>query len=382
MKILISAGTVQSLAGFRMPLLRFLRDAGHEVHACAADDDACAQQRVVAEGIVFHPVSIQRASLTPLGDVVYAGTIYALVRSLGIQGYLAYTHKPICLGLPAAAAAGARVRVALVTGLGYAFVSADTVHRRFVRSAVHLLYRQALPRATHLYFQNTDDQADFDKVGLLDDAPEPRVVAGSGVPLDEFPVCPVPPPPPVFLMLSRLLADKGVREYAAAAAVIKRSHPEARFLLAGSFDSNPTAITKKEVASWVRSGCLEYLGVLDDVRPALRACSICVLPSYREGTPRSVLEAMAVGRPVLTTDAPGCRETLLNLGPPDVAGIRRADNGISVPIANAGALAAAMAELADCGERLSVYGCASRLYAEQRYDANKISAQLASAFSV
>lgn len=380
MKILVSAGNIDSLAGFRLPLLRALRRAGHEVHACAPAGEGRARLVLEAEGVRFHEVRLHRAAISPLADLRYAWSIYSLVRRIGAKGLFAYTHKPICLGVPAAAAAGASVRVGLITGLGYAFTSGGGIRRRVARLAVECLYRLALPRATHLFFQNKDDLADFAGIGLLDDAPVGQLVSGSGVPLEEFLPAALPEGPPVFLMLSRLLADKGVREYAAAAALVKARVPGARCVLAGPLDSNPSSIQEAEIRGWSQSGAIEYLGPLEDVRPAIRACTVYVLPSYREGTPRSVLEAMAIGRPILTTDAPGCRETLLNLGPVGADGIRRADNGLAVPVANGEALARAMCELA--GERSQLVRCAeaSRRYASERFDAVKVAGQLAAPF--
>lgn len=381
MRILVAAGFAPSLTGFRLPLLRALRAAGHEVHATAPEDDAGVRAQLLAEGVPYHPVALGRAALSPLADRAYASAVTALVRRIGAEGFLAYTHKPIVLGLPAAVAGGARVRVAMVTGLGYAFTPGGGLRRALARFAVRRLYRRALPRATHLFFQNPDDAADFRHLGLLKDAPEPRIVAGSGIPLEDFPVAPLPPGPPVFLMLGRLIADKGVREYAAAAAVVRRQFPAARCLLGGELDANPTSIRREELDGWVASGAVEYLGQLADVRPALRAATVYVLPSYREGTPRSVLEALATGRPVITTDAPGCRETLRELGPPDADGIRIAANGLAVPVADGQALAIAMARLASPDAPLGRIAQAARHHAEDKYDVRKVNAALCSAFN-
>lgn len=364
-----------------MPFLCWLRDAGHEVHVCAPGGDEPLIAKLALAGIRFHPVKLDRAALTPLSDVLYLHQIYSLVRALRIQGFFAYTHKPVCLGIPAAAAAGVRTRVALITGLGYGFTGDKTIHRRLTNAALRVLYRQALSQATHVFFQNADDRAEFAQIGLLDIEPMPEIVPGSGVPLNEFPYAPLSTKPPIFLMLSRLLVDKGVREYVAAAELVKQIHPDARFMLAGDFDQNPSAITKDEVDMWAQSGVIEYMGALEDVRPALRLCTVYVLPSYREGMPRSVLEAMSTGRPILTTDTPGCRETLLNLGPADSMGIRRGDNGIAVPPKSTRPLAAAMSEFISAGEeRLNKFAKISRNYAESRFDVKRVSAQLAKAF--
>ena len=171
-----------------------------------------------------------------------------------------------------------------------------------------------------MFFQNPDDEALFRELDLLPDTVPSSVVNGSGVDVAEYSVAPLPDRS-CFLLIGRLLGDKGLREYAQAAQRVKATYPEAVFRLVGWIDDNPDAITQRELDQWVYSGVLEFLGRLDDVRPAIADCSVYVLPSYREGTPRTVLEAMAMGRPVITTDAPGCRETVVD-----------GDNGFLVPV--------------------------------------------------
>ena len=381
MRILVAAGFAPSLTGFRLPLLRALLAAGHEVHATAPEEDAAVRSRLLTLGVRYHPIALGRAALSPLADRAYATALAALVSRLGVEGFLAYTHKPIVLGLPAAAAGGARVRVAMVTGLGYAFTPGGGLRRSLARFVVRWLYRRALPKATHLFFQNPDDADDFRRLGLLKDAPKPGIVAGSGIPLEDFPVAPLPLGPPVFLMLGRLIADKGVREYAAAAAVVRQHFPAARCLLGGELDANPTSIRREELDGWVASGAIEYLGHLADVRPALRSATVYVLPSYREGTPRSVLEALATGRPVITTDAPGCRETMLNPAPTAARGLRRCANGWLVPVADGPVLAQAMLNLAAPTAPLAELAAASRRHAETKYDVRKVNTKLLAAFA-
>lgn len=380
MTILVIAGYAPSLANFRLPLLSALKSAGHDVHATAPEDDSAVRTALAQMGIGFHPLPMARAGFSPLGDRRYRLALADLIRGLGVSGVFAYTHKPVIHGLRAARDAGVRHRVAMITGLGYAFTPGGGLRRRLARLAVTALYRRSLPHATALFFQNPDDLAHFRQLGLLAGAPEPRVVAGSGIPLDEFPRRDLPPGPPVFLMLGRLIADKGVREYAAAAAEVRRRVPGARCLLAGELDANPTSVSREELDGWVRSGAIEYLGRLKDVRPALRECSVYVLPSYREGTPRSVLEALATGRPVITTDAPGCRETVLDPAPPGADGRRRCANGWLVPVADTAALSAAMLDLALPMADLPALAAASRRHAESKYDVHKVNAALIQPF--
>jgi glycosyltransferase involved in cell wall biosynthesis len=179
-----------------------------------------------------------------------------------------------------------------------------------------------------------------------------------------------------FLLIARLLGDKGIREYASAAKEIRKILPAAEFHLVGPFDPNPATISKEELESWQRDGVIIYHGAQDDVRPFLRACTVYVLPSYREGTPRTVLEAMATGRPIITTDAAGCRETIFEPGLPDSAGIRQGRNGFLVPVRSIGGLVAAMQRFID-DPRLAVsMGAEGRRLAQQYYDVHRVNLQM------
>ena len=184
---------------------------------------------------------------------------------------------------------------------------------------------------TRCFSRIRNDKALFRQRGILADATPSCVVNGSGVDVASFAVAPLPSGPPRFFLIARLLGDKGVREYAQAARRVRAFHPGVKFALAGWIDSNPDAIAQHELVAWVADGTLEYLGRLSDVRPAIAASTVYVLPSYREGTPRTVLEAMAMGRPIITTDAPGCRETVVD-----------GHNGFLVPIKSVEALVQAM----------------------------------------
>src|SRR5690606_16183323 len=179
----------------------------------------------------------------------------------------------------------------------------------------------------------------------------------------QFKYVPLPKGPTVFLLIARLLGDKGVREYVAAAREIHKHHPEVVFRLVGSLDQNPDSVRPDEVESWQEDGTIEYLGRLDDVRPSIEACSVYVLPSYREGTPRTVLEAMAMGRPIITTDAPGCRETVIN-----------GENGFQVPVQSVDALVEAMLKFIEDPTLAPRMGARAREIAEEKYDVHKVNA--------
>ena len=197
---------------------------------------------------------------------------------------------------------------------------------------------------------------------LLDSSAKSMVVNGSGVDVTSFSVA-VLPPKLCFLMIARFLGDKGIREYADAARRVKAIHPNVTFSLVGWIDDNPDAIKNEELDKWVAEGIIEYQGRLSDVRPSIMDCSVYVLPSYREGTPRTVLEAMSMGRAIITTDAPGCRETVTH-------GV----NGFLVPIKNVESLVSSMLYYVENPVQLTIMGAASRAIAEDKYDVHKVNA--------
>lgn len=368
--VLLLASHAPSLTNFRGPLIAEMVRRSWRVTAAAPDFDAVTRAAVVALGAQPVEVPMAPTGMNPLADLAYRRSLIALFRSEQPDVLLAYTIKPVIWGLLAARAAGVGRTVALITGLGYAFTDGTSggLKRLVAGVMASNLYRLALGRADRVLFQNPDDRDLFLGRGLLRDRGQVSVVDGSGVDLDHYTPAPLPEAP-VFLMVSRLLYAKGVREYARAAAALKARHPEARFQLAGWGDDGPDTVSEAELQGFLDGG-VEFLGRLDDVRPALAAARIYVLPSYREGTPRSVLEAMALGRPVITTDAPGCRETV-------VEGV----NGLKVPPQDADALEAAMERLILNPHQAAAMGEASLERVRARYDVHRVNAQILSAVS-
>jgi len=283
---------------------------------------------------------------------------------------LSYTIKPVIFGTLAAARVGVVHRHALITGLGSAFFMQGWKGRG-VRFVVEHLYRRALRKCSCVFVQNAEIKQIFEEKRIVK-ANQVQVVRGSGIALENFPRTAFPPGDARFLFLGRLLRDKGIMEFCEAAKILKREIPSARFIIAGAVDSNPTGIALGEIQRWHREGVIELLPFQSDVRPLLQQCTTYVLPSYHEGLPRSVLEAMATGRPVITTDTIGCRETVINAGAPDSEGIRTGDNGLLVPVRSVEPLAAAMLRLAtDAGLRERM-GSRGREIAEQQFDVRLI----------
>lgn len=361
MRVVVIASLAESLVTFRGALIKAMTERGSSVLGVAPEEqvDEGFRQRLTEKGAQFQPVSMERAGLNPIQDIQTACELFWLLRRDKPDIVLAYTVKPVVWGLLAARLAGVPHRFALITGLGYAFTSGG---RGVVSVIVRLLYRLSLSKTKRVFFQNPDDLALFQKLRILRESAEPVLVNGSGVDLRQFSEVPLSEQCG-FLLTARLLGDKGVREYVAAACQVKRAFPETKFYLVGWIDENPDAIDKAELDGWIEEGVIHYLGRLQDVRPAIRRSCVFVLPSYREGTPRSVLEAMAMGRAIITTDAPGCRETVID-----------GENGFLVPVKDVDALAQAMLKFIEEPELIASMGKRSREIAEEKYDVNKVNA--------
>jgi glycosyltransferase involved in cell wall biosynthesis len=249
----------------------------------------------------------------------------------------------------------------MITGLGHVFTGRNWKARTLV-PLVRSMYRLALRSNDRLFFQNPDDRALFERLKLIRRPDQAVLINGSGIDLEAFRPARLPPTVS-FLLLARLYAEKGIHEYVEAARTLKARYPGTVFRVAGRIDNHPTAISERELQSWVKEGVIEHLGWLDDVRPAIAASSVYVLPSYREGTPFSVLEAMAMGRPIVTTDVPGCRET-----------VQDGMNGYLVPARNVPALVAALERLIVQPGLIAAMGQESRRIAVEKYDVHKVNA--------
>ena len=365
--MLVCGSFADSLIRFRGALLQAAQARGVNVHAAAplGPEDGAASEALRLRGIKVHGVHLNRAGMNPLSD---AGSFIGLLRlmiRIRPDCFLGYTVKPVVYGALAAWLVRVPYRYVLITGLGYAFTGEATGKRRLIQSLVRFLYRLALARSSKVFFQNRDDLALFRRLGLLPAKIPAVVVNGSGVDIAEFSARPLPSGAVRFLMIARLLGDKGVREYVAAARQVKNLFPDAMFTLVGWIDDNPDAISADELASWVNDGVVRYTGRLDDVRDEIADCSVYVLPSYREGTPRTVLEAMAIGRPVITTDAPGCRETVLP-----------GENGFLVAVKDSSGLADAMMRFVQEPGLIETMSRRSREIVEKKYDVVKVNAMM------
>ncbi|ART81779.1 glycosyltransferase family 1 protein [Oceanisphaera profunda] len=369
MTFLIIASLAGSLTGFRKPLIQALLDEGLTVHAAAPElTSGCITAKELSSmGVITHSIPMARTGMSPTADMKILLSLWRLMRKIKPKYVLGYTIKPVIYGSIAAWLARVPHRFALITGLGYAFQDSNNDSKRSrIRAIAQKLYQVSLKRCQIVFFQNPDDVALFKKLEIISTKQDTIVVNGSGVSLNEYPFTPTPDlKSPRFLFIGRLLGGKGVREYAKAAELIKNKHPDVEFYLVGGIDINPDSIKQDELDSWVSDQRLNYIGQLKDVKPSIAACSVFVLPSYREGTPRSVLEAMSMGRAVITTDAPGCRETVVD-----------GDNGFLIPVKDADALEKAMLRFIEQHELISQMGLRSREMAEEKYNVHKVNEKM------
>jgi glycosyltransferase involved in cell wall biosynthesis len=356
-----------TLGNFRGPLIADLVAAGVRVLALAPDHDDRTRAAVRSFGGEPIDISLDRTGIHPLRDGADTVRLAAQLRRLGPDAVLSYFIKPVIYGSLAARMAGVPNRFAMVEGLGWVFTPGGNpanLKRRALKRAVSLLYRAGFAACRKVFMLNQDDIDELVGAGLL---PADKVVrlTGAGVDLEQLRSAAAVEGPPTFLLMARLLREKGIPEYAAAARIVKRSHPEARFVLLGKTDPNPGGLSESEVRGWVDEGLLEWPGHVDDVRPWIAETSVYVLPSWREGVPRSTPEAMAMARAVITTDAPGCRDTVVD-------GV----NGFLVPVRDPEALAAAMMRFIEQPELVAAMGAASRKLAEERFDARAINRRI------
>ncbi|MDP1315535.1 glycosyltransferase family 4 protein [Acinetobacter lwoffii] len=368
MKFLMISSFLPSALNFRGKLLEAILLLGYEVHIMAPELNQFPDehQKLIALGYQVHEIPMQRTGTNPVADLKLLKHLYQQIRQIQPDVVLSYTIKPVIYGTLAAWLAKAPQRFALITGLGYAFQNVESGQRSIFQKMVHGLYAQALKHANKVFFQNPDDLKLFKDMHLLTADKPTVVVNGSGVNVQDFKVMPLPKNDAgmvkaSFLLIARLLGDKGVREYAEAARIIKQDYPEAEFHLVGWIDDNPSAIAQAELDCWIADQRLQFWGKLSDVRPAIAASSVYVLPSYREGTPRTVLEAMAMGRAVITTDAPGCRET-----------VNHGVNGYLVAVKSVDELVQAMRYFIEDPKLIDYMGQRSREIALNKYDVHQV----------
>jgi glycosyltransferase involved in cell wall biosynthesis len=362
MKVCLIGALPSSLVNFRGELIKLLIGNGHEVIALASEASISDITHIEELGARYVNYNVQRNGLNPLADIK---TLQDFKRIFAIEKpdvILSYTIKPVVWGGIAARTLPNVQFYGLITGLGFAFQKGG-IKRNLLSFIVTTLYRLGLSKSSKVIFQNKDNKKAFEDHQLVN-SDRCCLVNGSGVDLSRFQKSELSHNPS-FLLIARLLGDKGIREYAQAATIVKNKYPNAIFNLVGPEDPSPDGISVKAVDSWHVSGAIVYHGGTDDVRPYIKESNIFVLPSYHEGMPRTVLEAMAMGRPILTTNVPGCKETVVN-----------GENGWLVEKANVEQLAEKMIWFIENQGEWQRMGDISHQMAIEKFDVHKVNQEL------
>lgn len=376
-KVLMVANTSWYLYNFRLPLARYLRDQGYEVVFVSPPD--AYVERLQSEHFRWVCLDLNRRSVNPLREFIALFRFWKIYRDESPNVVHHFTIKCVLYGTIAAKVAGVRAVVNAITGLGHAFIGQGWMHRA-IRPFLRFVYRKILTaRRVQVIFQNRDDYREFQELKMVD-PDKVTIIRGSGINLTRFRPRPGAldgAPCPTILLAARLIREKGVVEYVEAARELRSKGIEARFCLAGQVDSgNPSAISEALLEGWCAEGAIDYLGYTDHIEEFLAMANVVVLPSYREGTPRVLLEAAAMGKPIVATDVPGCREV-----------VQHQVNGLLVPARDSRSLADALERLitdpatarryGDMGREIALQFCETgvvKATAEVYSKAQKISA--------
>lgn len=363
MKIIILGNQARSVSIFWRVLIRHLLKADYEVVCCAPGGDAAADEALAAAGARVVHYSIERKGLNPMSDLRTLLELTRVFRREKPDIIFPTTIKPVIYGSLAARLCGVPFVFPTITGLGYVF-EADSPLKIILKFIGSRMYRLAFAGAAAIFFQNRDDAALFQQNKIIPPGVPVLFANGTGVDATYFSPAPFPPYAEIiFLLVGRLLEAKGIYDYASAAALMKESGLKARFQLLGIPEHGKGSIPMRQIKDWQERGVLEYLGESRDVRPYIAASHVAVLPSWREGTPTSIMEAMAMGRPCVVTDVPGCREV-----------VRNGVNGWLARPRDPASLAACMTKFVEDHALVAIMGAAGRKMALEVFDADKVAA--------
>lgn len=358
MKVMVLSSYAPTLLFFREDMMLAMKNNGHEVIAVAPEPEKEWAERFEEIGIKYKSISkVERTGTNPIKDILGFFSILRVIKSEKPDKIFTYQAKTVIYGAIAARLSGEKEIYAMMGGLGSVF--RNDGKKSTTKEILKMEYKVAFALYKKIFFQNVDDYELMLKENLITPN-QTQIINGSGVNLDKFIEKPLPVEP-VFLFVGRIIRDKGVIEYIEAAKIVNGKYPGVKIQIVGYFDTNPTSIKKEEIQKYIDDGTIEYLGETNDVRPFLEKCSVYVLPSYHEGTPKSVLEAMATGRPIITTDAPGCRETVID-------GV----NGFLVPVMDSEALAEKMIWMIENKKEAEKMGQESLRICKEKFDVNKV----------
>lgn len=358
MKIAVLCSHTLSLIWFRMNMMQDFMEKGYEVYAIGNEPEDKWCEIFKEKNITYIQAAISRNGINPFADIKTFISLKKILKEIKPDKIFAYQAKTVIYGSLAAASLGIKEIYSLIAGCGSIFVS-QKLMAKILRPILKFEYKIALKFNKKVLFENYDDISLFTSLGIV---PQDKTVKinSSGVDVERFTVKELPENF-AFLNISRLIKDKGIAEYLEAARLTKKKYPNVRFLLVGPFDTNFSALTPEELGVYLKDGIIEYFGEQSDVIPFIEQCSVFCLPSYREGTPKTVLEAMACGRAIITTDTVGCKETVVD-----------GHNGLIVPVKDISALSDAMIHLIENSEKIIPMGVASRKMAEDKFDVRKV----------
>ncbi|WP_459189449.1 glycosyltransferase family 4 protein [Parabacteroides sp. APC149_11_2_Y6] len=358
MKILVLSSHTFSLFWFRIDMMKSFIRLGHDVIAAGPDDESLWRAKFESMNIKYVQIEVSRNGLNPLNDIKTFLCLNRLLKQEKPDKVFAYQAKTIVYGCLAAKKNKIKEVYPMVAGLGSIFRGTG-VKNTLTKIVMQTLYQLAFACSENVFFQNKDDRNELVQHRLLDES-KTVLINGSGVNLEKFKPSSLPAIP-TFLYIGRLIRDKGIMEYLDACKQIKIHYPDVRCLLVGPFDSNPSALKPEELQPYIDKNIIEYYGEQSDVRPYIVQCSTYVLPSYHEGTPKTVLESMAMGRAILTSDAPGCRETVID-----------GKNGFLIPVKDVSTLVQKMKFMILHQDLNAQMGKASYEIAVDKYDVKKV----------
>lgn len=365
--ILIIASHGPSLINFRLNLIKLLLSKGYKVSVASSSENFnyTSQKQLKALGVKINLFSLSRTGLNIFREFKSILDLLRIIKYSKPNIIISYTAKPVVYSGLILKFFPKIIHFPLITGLGFAFTNNLLIVGNLLRLLMIFLYYFSLKKSKKIIFQNKDDKKLFLELKIIKDKKKMSVVNGSGIDLNAFRFSRLPAKH-IFLMIARLLIDKGIREYFKASIIVKKKFPNVEFRLIGDLDQNPSSLNKKELKFWLKKSKIKYLGRRNSVKSALKSCRYFVLPSYREGTPRTILEALSIGRPVITTNVPGCRETVVNK-----------KNGLLVPSKNSMALANAMIELIKKKDKkIKSMAKESYLIAREKYEIDKVNTNM------
>ena len=365
-RLLIISSYAKNLIHFRGDYMKSLLQNNYEVFAAAPNIDTVSEQELRKLGTIPIEIALQRTGLNPFKDIGTLFQIRQIIKKHEINIVFPYTIKPVVYGSLAARMAGIPV-ISMITGLGFTF-SESSRKARVLKHVTELLYKIALRKNRTVIFQNSDDLHLFQTRKLLNTNQKVAIIDGSGVNLDKYPfrVKNNISGPIVFITVARLIEEKGINLFIDAAEKLKTKYPYAEFHVIGSPDKSPSAIKMEKIEMLHRNNIIVYHGLQKNVPDFLSNSDVFVLPTfYREGIPRSILEALSIGMPIITTDTPGCRET-----------IEHGANGLLIKPRNLEDLVEAMAFFIENREKIKEMGLVSRDFAENKFDVNIINKKL------